>query len=163
MTDKNLPLIEKLFYQGFSGGNLDIIDEVFHEDIHFVDPMFPSGVAGIKALVKKNNDAMSDWKFQIDDVVAQGEKTCVRWTARGVHTGSFMGEEPTGNKVEHRGIVIYEIRNDKIVADWLMSDNLGFLSQLGVLNPKDIDMTKKLFANNLLLAALNVSIRIFKT
>lgn len=140
MKQEYQELIEKLFYKGFSGGNMDIIEEVFHPNIHFEDPMFPPGIEGIKALVKKNNEAMSGWTFQINDTVAEGDKACVRWTATGTHTGSFMGEKPTGNNVELKGIVIYEFSGDKITSDWLMSDNLGFLMQIGVVSPKD--MTK---------------------
>ena len=71
-----------------------------------------------------------------------GEKAAVRWRANGVHTGSFMHEKPTGNQVELKGIVIYEIRNQKITRDWLMSDNMGFLTQIGILSHEKVDMTK---------------------
>ena len=37
----NRALVEKLFNQGFSGGNLSVLDEVMSKDIHFHDPMFP--------------------------------------------------------------------------------------------------------------------------
>lgn len=135
-------LVEKLLYKGFSGGNLEVIEQVFSADIKFEDPMFPPGLEGIKALVKKNNDAMSDWKFSIDDMLCDGDKAAVRWTANGIHTGPFMHEEPTGESVQLKGIVIYEIQNQKIMRDWLMSDNLGFLTQIGVLSHEKVDMTK---------------------
>lgn len=141
-TKENRNLVERLLYKGFSGGNMEVIEDIFSADIHFEDPMFPSGIEGIKALVKKNNSAMSNWKFVIDDMFCAREKAAVRWRATGVHTGSFMHEKPTGNPVELKGIVIYEIRNQKITRDWLMSDNLGFLTQIGVLSHEKVDMTK---------------------
>lgn len=135
-------LVEKLLYKGFSGGNMEVIEQVFSADIEFEDPMFPPGLEGIKALVKKNNDAMSNWQFAIDDMLCDGDKAAVRWTANGIHTGSFMHEEPTGESVQLKGIVIYEIQDQKIMRDWLMSDNLGFLTQIGVLAHEKVDMTR---------------------
>jgi len=135
-------LVEKLLYEGFSGGNMRVIEEVFSPNIHFEDPMFPPGLDGIKALVKKNNQAMSNWTFSIKDMFCDEEKVAVRWTANGVHTGSFMHEKPSGNPVELKGIVIYQVVDQKITRDWLMSDNLGFLTQIGVLSHDHVDMTK---------------------
>ena len=138
----NKALLEKLFFEGFSGGNLTVVEEVFHKDINFVDPMFPNGLDGIKALVKKNNEAMSEWQFTIEDMVCDGDKVALRWSATGIHTGSFMGETPTGNRVNHKGTGIYEIIDNKVVSDWLISDNLGFVTQIGVLSSGNVDMTK---------------------
>jgi len=135
-------LVEKLLYSGFSGGNMEVIEQVFSPDIRFEDPMFPPGLEGIKALVKKNNDAMSNWQFAIEDMFCDENKAAVRWTANGIHTGSFMHEEPTGSPVELKGIVIYEIQGQKIMRDWLMSDNLGFLTQIGILSHEKVDMTR---------------------
>lgn len=138
----NKALLENLFYNGFSGGDLAVVEKVFHQNIHFDDPMFPNGLEGIKALVKKNNEAMSEWQFTINDMVCDGDKAAVRWSATGLHTGSFMGESPSGNRVNFKGIGIYEIKDNKVVSDWLMSDNLGFLTQIGVLSASKVDMTK---------------------
>ena len=136
----HVSLVEKLFYEGFSGGNMKVLDEVFSEDILFVDPMFPEGLEGIKALVKKNNDSFDDWHFTMHLVLCDDDKVTVRWSGKGRHVNSFMGESPTGNQVELNGISIYQIESNKIVADWVVPDNLGFLMQIGVLAPTD--MTK---------------------
>lgn len=134
----NQALVEKLFYKGFSGGNMQVLDEVMSKDIHFVDPMFPPGLEGIKALVKKNNDSFEGWHFKMHLVLCDGDKVTVRWSGYGKHTGSFMGEEPTGNDIELTGISIYQVKDNKIIADWVVPDNLGFLMQTGVLAPTDM-------------------------
>ncbi len=136
----NAQLVEKLFYKGFSGGNMAVLDEVFSEDILFVDPMFPEGLEGIKALVKKNNDTFEDWHFKIHLLLCDVDKVTVRWSGYGRHVGSFMGEEPTGRNIELTGISIYQVKENRIIADWVVPDNLGFLMQIGVVKPTD--MTK---------------------
>ena len=131
----NKTLVEKLFYQGFSGADMDVLDEVFAEDIHFEYPGVPQGLEGIKAIVQKNNDSFAGWRFTMHDTLCDGDKVTVRWSASGRHVNSFMGEEPTGSEVELSGISIYRVENNRITADWVTPDNLGFLTQIGVLNP----------------------------
>ena len=139
-TVANTALVEKLFYQGFSGAKMKVLDEVLSKDIHFVDPMFPNGLDGIKALVKKNNESFEGWHFKIHDKICDADKVTVRWSGHGKHVASFMGEKPTKNDIELKGISIYQIKGQKIIADWVVPDNLGFLMQIGVLKPTD--MTK---------------------
>ena len=131
-------LVRRLFDDGFSGGDMQVLDEVLHADFHFEDPNFPPGREGLKALVKKNNDAFDDWHFELHDMLCDGSKVTVRWTGRGRHVASFMGEAPTSNEVALNGLSIYEIADGQIVADWVMPDNLGFLTQIGVLSPQDM-------------------------
>jgi predicted ester cyclase len=86
---------------------------------------------------------MSEWQFTINDLFSAGNKAALRWTENGIHTGSFMHEEPTGRRVALKGIAIYEILNQKIIQNWIMSDNLVFLAQLGTLSHNKVDMAKK--------------------
>ena len=130
----NKALVEKLFYQGFSGGNMDVLDEVFAQDIHFEYPGVPAGLDGIKAIVQKNNASFAGWRFTMHDTLCDGDKVTVRWSASGRHVKSFMGEEPTNKEVELSGISIYRIENNRIAADWVAPDNLGLLTQIGAMD-----------------------------
>lgn len=137
----NKALVEKLFYQGFSGGDMDVLDEVFADGIHFEYPGVPAGLEGIKAIVQKNNASFAGWRFTMHDTLCDGDRITVRWSASGRHVQSFMGERPTNTEVELSGISIYQVDNNKIIADWVTPDNLGFLTQIGVMEP--VNMTEK--------------------
>ncbi len=50
-------------------------------------------------------------------MVAEGDAVVARWTARGIHNGSFMGEKPTGKQIEVRGLTYYHLEGNKIVED----------------------------------------------
>ena len=133
--EKNVSIVRRLFLDGFSGGNLDVIDDVMSPDIDLQDPNLPPGIEGIKAIVKKNNDAFENWHFTLHDVLAVDDKVVVRWTGSGIHVNSFMGETPTNKTVQLNGIGIYQVLDDKIVTDWVVPDNINFLRQLGVIPP----------------------------
>jgi len=139
----NRALIEKLFYQGFSGGVISVLEEVFDENIEFHDPAFPPGIEGIKQLVAKNNQSFENWHFTIHEMLCDGsDRVVVRWNGNGIHVRSWMGEPPTGNTVDLNGISIYQIEGNKVTADWVVPDNLGFLMQIGVLAPMDLTKEK---------------------
>ena len=131
----NEQLVRRLFNEGFSGGDLKVVEEIFSPDIKLVDPNLPPGIEGIKAIVRKNNDTFKDWSFELHDVLAVEDKVVVRWTGSGIHTKSFMQEAPTNKQVSLNGLSIYQIKDGRIVTDWVIPDNLQFLMQLGVLKP----------------------------
>lgn len=133
--EKNIALVRRLFLEGFSGGNLDVVEEVMSPDIRLEDPNLPPGIEGVKAIVKKNNDSFKNWQFTMHDVLAVDDKVVVRWSATGIHVNSFMGEAPTNKEVTLSGIGIYQIANNRIATDWVVPDNINFLMQLGVMEP----------------------------
>ncbi len=56
----------------------------------------------------------------------------MRYTCRGAHKGEFMGVPPSGKEVAMTAILIHRLANGKMVEDWEWSDNLGFMTQLGI-------------------------------
>ena len=141
LHEANKSLVLRLFNEGFSGGNIAVVEEIFSPDIKLVDPNLPPGIEGIKAIVRKNNATFEGWSFVIHDLMAIEDKVIARWTGSGKHIRSFMDEPPTNKRVELNGISIYQIANGRIVTDWVIPDNLQFLTQLGILSP--LGMTEK--------------------
>jgi len=131
-------LVQRLFNDGFSGADMAVLDEVLSPDFEFNDPNFPPGIAGLKALVAKNNRSFAGWHFELHDQLCDGDRITVRWSGHGRHVAPFMGKTPTHKGVELKGVSLYRVENGRIAADWVMPDNLGFLTQLGVIGAKDM-------------------------
>ncbi|MGE0226632.1 MAG: ester cyclase [Acetobacteraceae bacterium] len=131
-------LVSRLFHAGFTGADMAVLDEVLSPAFEFHDPNFPPGIAGLKALVTRNNASFAGWHFELHDQFCDGDRIAVRWRGRGRHVGSFMGETPTQKEIALTGISIYRVADGRIAADWVIPDNLGFLIQLGVLQPPDM-------------------------
>jgi hypothetical protein len=49
-----------------------------------------------------------------------------------VHSGPFMGVEPTGKKIEIRYMDFWKVVDGKIIDNWVMVDFPHVLAQLGV-------------------------------
>ena len=81
--------------------------------------------------------AFPDFRFEILDVVAEGEQAAVRWHATGTFDGTarFEGMDPTGAKVDLTGCDLLTIRNGKIQRNDAYMNGAQMAQQLGALPP----------------------------
>jgi predicted ester cyclase len=79
--------------------------------------------------------AFPDLKWTIEDMIAEGDKAVVRFSASGTQKGAFQGIPPTERLINITGVAIYRIAGGKFLEDWAFMDTLGVMRQLG-LNPR---------------------------
>jgi steroid delta-isomerase-like uncharacterized protein len=79
--------------------------------------------------------AFPDFRIQVEDVVVDGRRVAVRWTAGGTFDGApFLGVDATGNHVELRGIDFLVMAEDGLVVEnTIYYDGAGFARQIGML------------------------------
>jgi steroid delta-isomerase-like uncharacterized protein len=77
------------------------------------------------------HQGLANYELTIDDLIQQGDKVAIRWTARGKHVGSFFGEQPTGKEIVVQGMHFHTIVDGKISEDREVIDFDGFKQQLG--------------------------------
>ncbi len=95
---------------------------------------FPSmDLEGHIELAKGFYAAFPDLNHTIEDAVAEGDKTVIRFTLRGTHQGELMGVAPTNKEVEIAGIAIFRVVDSKIVELRELFDQMGMMQQLGVM------------------------------
>jgi predicted ester cyclase len=93
-----------------------------------------NGVEGWVQFVSTYLTGFPDLQFRVEDLIVEGDKAALRYTATGTQNGPMMDIPPTGKKATVTGIVIS--RHDqagKAVEGWLNVDALGMLQQLGVI------------------------------
>ena len=95
----------------------------------------PPGLEGAKRVHEITLIGMPDWRTEIEDLIAEGDKVVARITMTGTHTGDFWGIPATGKKVEFTGIYIVRIEAGKIVEHWGEEDGVSLMQQLGVMPP----------------------------
>ena len=91
------------------------------------------GLEGYKQFLSLLITAFPNLQFTIEDIIAEGDFVVVRYTTRSTHQGNFMGIPPTGKQVSGTGMFIDRLVNGKAVEQWINSDTLGLLQQLGVI------------------------------
>jgi predicted ester cyclase len=96
---------------------------------HTFGPM-PPGREGLREGMRRAGAGVSDVRFEINDMIAEGDRVAVRLTTSARHTGPFMGIEPTGNRYQIDEIHIFRIDDGQVVEHWHAFDRMALLSQL---------------------------------
>ena len=128
----NAEVVRELFEQGLTGGDTAVIRRLVAADLDFTEPGVPAGREGLDLVAELDNDAFAGWTYTVDDLLADGDRVAVRWTARGRHENTYVGEGPTGRDVVQTGMTMLTLADGVVVAAWSHPDSLGLLQQIGV-------------------------------
>jgi steroid delta-isomerase-like uncharacterized protein len=139
--ERNKALVLRSLNEVYTGGDVAAADEVFSADFVGWDPTFPGGALrgpeGIRGNVERGHESFENWRFDVEDVIAEGDRVVTRVVMRGRSKARFLGMDPTGQEVEVSGITIHRIADGKIVERWGNWNTIGMLQQLGRLPPLD--------------------------
>jgi steroid delta-isomerase-like uncharacterized protein len=91
------------------------------------------GPAGLIATSRWLSETFSDFRFELQEVVAEDDRVVVMATMTGTHTGTVHGIPPTRKPFHQRQIHLFRLRGGQIVEHSALRDDLGLLKQLGVL------------------------------
>lgn len=132
MLEQNKQMVLHLHREIWSNGNLDLCDEVYAQDFvcHFLVGPEWHGPEGVKDHIKALRAAFPDWREEVEDIIAEGDRVVTRFTSYGTHRGSFQGIPATGQAVVVREVAIFRLRNGKIVEQWGFPDIAGLRDQL---------------------------------
>jgi predicted ester cyclase len=99
------------------------------------NPRLPPGLAGKKQFIASLLAGFSDYRAEIQEIMAEGDKvvTRTRWT--GTQDGPFLGRAATGNKLDFTTADFYRIDNGRIVEHWDVVDTLARAVGLGLVPP----------------------------
>ncbi len=114
-TEQNKVVVRRFMMEALTGHNLGLADEVLAPN--YVNRMTGADLAAFKGMLTGMSTALTDVRFEIDDLVAEGDSVVARWQMEAIHTGSLMGETPTGKKISSRGLTYYRLVNGQIVED----------------------------------------------
>jgi steroid delta-isomerase-like uncharacterized protein len=76
-------------------------------------------------------DAVPDVRLRIEDAFGSDDRVVVRVNITGTHQGEFLGMRATGNQIDYYSTEIYRFRDGLIAEEWICSDTLTMLTQVG--------------------------------
>src|SRR5206468_3370572 len=113
-TSKNKQLVRQVIEEIFNKGNLSLIDKLVssghssHDALDQIGPSFGISLAdereGLRQTVMALRTAVPDLHYTINDMMAEGNKVLVHWTARGTYSGALGAVQPTGQQVAIDGM-----------------------------------------------------------
>lgn len=132
--EQNKQTVGRYYGEVLNDGRLDVLSEIAAEDYVEHDP-FPrqgDGRADFVARVQLLRAAFAPLHFEVEDVVAEGDRVVVRWTSTGRHSGEFLGIPPTEREYTISGIDIHRLDEGLMSEHWHVVDQLSQLQQLGL-------------------------------
>ena len=99
------------------------------------------GAAGFKEFYEKFRGAFPEMRFTTDAVIAEGDLVAARWHVSATHQGDHLGMPATGRFARWTGMSVYRMRDGRIVEDWVETDRLSMLQQLGLAPAPDAHAT----------------------
>lgn len=127
--------IVRRYQEAYNSNNLDDLDELVAADLitHALMPGMPPSLEGGKQIHRMTVAAIPDFHTAIEDLLAEGDKVVMRFTATGTFKNEFLGLPPTGKLIKFTGISIFRLAGGKIVEHWGQEDELGLMRQLGAI------------------------------
>ncbi|UCD50392.1 MAG: ester cyclase [Phycisphaerales bacterium] len=128
-TEANKALVTRVFTQDVcTPGYLDEVDEFNTSDYVYHGTGGDQDLEAIKQPILALCEIFPDQQWNLEDMIAEGDKVAARWTFTGTH-------QPTGIYITMPLIRISRIREGKIAEEWSHPDELGLMEQLGVMPP----------------------------
>jgi steroid delta-isomerase-like uncharacterized protein len=97
------------------------------------EPEMQHGPEAIYHSVSRYLSAFPDLEFTEDEIIVDGDRIAVVWTARATHRGPIMNIPPTGRRICLHGMSRHVIAGGKIVRSLNVWDLAGLLREIGLL------------------------------
>ena len=136
MTDHiaaaNKALLRSFYKEVYVDWNMALVDEVVSPRFtsHDWPDDFPTGPRAFREYYGAIRTAVPDARYEVDDLIAEGDRVAVRWRLLGTHEGVFDGIAPTGRSITLKGIAIYRVEGGMLMERWVVSDLHGLLEEL---------------------------------
>lgn len=124
MSAENIAIARRWFEEVWNQRKSETIDELVAADsLCFTDDGVIQGPEQFRErMYLPFLGAFPDIQVQVEDIVCQGDKVVVRWTASGKHAGEGLGFASTGRPVQFRGLTWVEIKAGKFGMGWQSSN-----------------------------------------
>jgi steroid delta-isomerase-like uncharacterized protein len=135
MSPEELKAKSRRIFEAMNQRNLAVLDELWAPDmmVH-ANSMTIQGREAYKQSLLTLFTAFPDLQLTIEDQLAEGDMSVVRYTSQGTNQGDILGMPATGKRMQIPEISISRDVNGKTVEQWIIGDSLTMMQQLGVIS-----------------------------
>ena len=125
--EENKAIVRRMI-EAYNKQDLDPLDDLVAPD--YVDNILQiRGLESLKQYYAEFYKSSPDTHSTIEDIIAEGDKVCLRYTNTGTLKGEIRGVlapsgaiAPTGKKYKTTSVEIYRVVDGKIVEGWTVLD-----------------------------------------
>jgi predicted ester cyclase len=117
---ENKLIVQRFMQEAWNQRNFAVVEEIIAPDHVVHDASGPDLGTGPEAYINRMKLYVGalDFQFKPEDMIAEGDRVVVRWTAHG------------RNNLNLTGITIHRFQDGKIVESWANWDQLGMMQHL---------------------------------
>ena len=132
--------IVQTFYEIMQHGNTQDLNSILASDYHMINAgeiqdssysKFTEMSKNIKVRIMALHKALPDFRLDVSEVLADGNKVLARVTISGIQAGSFLGIVPTNKPIHIKCFDIFTIKEGKITYIAEIWNELSVMKQLG--------------------------------
>ena len=133
VLESNKRLVRQMNAEVWNETNLEIVDKFYTPDfiLHFLpDGSELRGIDSLRAHIREHRKAFPDWKEEIKCIVAERDIVVIQYVSTGTNQGRWLGNLPTGKRIQINEVSIFRIEDGKITEQWLLPDLFSMQQQL---------------------------------
>lgn len=131
MKRSNKEIVETFCRDVFINHDLSHLDEYMRDDYIQNNDIAETGKQGFRDLFVKTFQSLPDFKYIVHMTVAEGDIVVVYSTMTATHSGEWLDQPATGNRLEIGVVDIFRVQDGMIAEHWDVADTLTLFSQLG--------------------------------
>ena len=125
METRNKAIIQRLYKEVLFDWKLDQVEELIAPE--FVPRDLPEGSPTGPQPFKDFYtqvilSVFPDARYEVEDLIAEGDRVVVRWRMQGTHQGQYEDVPPTGKSITLKGIAIYRLKDGKVSDRWVYTN-----------------------------------------
>jgi steroid delta-isomerase-like uncharacterized protein len=119
VTSKNKTLMRRVYDEMWNQGNPAAAAAIFEKP------------ASVEKFVGGFLSSFPDLHHTVEEMIADGDRVVVKFSARGTHTGPWLNFAATGKSIQYTGLTWARVANGKIAEHQTEWDKAGLMEQIG--------------------------------
>ena len=118
LRSRNQDLMRRIYEEMWNGGNPIVAVEIFAQP------------EGVERFVSQFLASFPDLQHTAEEMIVDGERVAVRFSAHGTHIGTWMNFAATGKSIHYTGVTWARIPDGKIIEHQTWWDKAGLIEQI---------------------------------
>ena len=118
----------------FQEKDIAALTSLMRDDYIQHNPLVRQGSKGFQDFFQAWFEASPDFRFELKQIVSEGDKVWVYGTYSGTHQGDWLGIPATGNAYKFDAVDIFRVQDGKLAEHWDVLDVYTLFKQLGTIN-----------------------------
>ena len=138
MTREQVVNLVQVMQRAWNARDTALLAAQHAEDSVVHSPIFGTvrGRAEIERTFEDFFRAFADSVFEGQELIIDGTRAAQLFVIEASHTSEMFGVEATHRRFRMQGVLVFELRDGKIISERRMYDFTSFLIQLGVIKAK---------------------------